>query len=109
MDALEAPTFEPRRLLPGDNELRQVQIRRLPRDALRQFEDMIYPAAKATAYSADSVPDGEMRAIEEKDSNGLKMTRWIGQECFVKVMGRPSRRVLGSLHNDGHFYNTSGR
>jgi hypothetical protein len=98
-----------KKLLPGDNELRHVQIRQLPRDVLSQFEDMIYPAARATAYSADSVPAGEMRAIQETDSNGLTMTRWIGQESFVKAMGRPGRRVLGFLHNDGHYYNTNGQ
>jgi hypothetical protein len=98
-----------KRLLPGDNELRHVQIRQLPRDALTNFENLIYPVAKATAYSADSVPHGEMRPIEEKDNNGLKMIRWIGKESFVKAMGRPGRRVLGFLHNDGHYYNPSGR
>jgi hypothetical protein len=101
--------IQAKRLLPGSNELRHIQIRQLPRDALSNFEAQIYPAARATAYSADSVPDGQMRAIEEKDSNGLKMTRWIGQECFVKAMGRPGRRVLGFLHNDGFFYNTTGQ
>jgi hypothetical protein len=79
--------IQAKKLIPGDNELRRAQIRQLPRDALRQFEDMIYPVAKATAYSADSVPRGEMRPIQETDSNGLKMTRWIGRECFVKAMG----------------------
>jgi hypothetical protein len=101
--------IQAKKLIPGDNELRHVQIRQLPRSALSQFEDMIYPAAKATAYSADSVPAGEMRAIQETDGNGLKMIRWIGAECFVKSMGRPGRRVLGFLHNDGHYYNTNGR
>jgi hypothetical protein len=101
--------IQAKRLIPGDNELRHIQVRQLPRDALRQFEDMIYPVARSTAYSADSVPDGQMRAIEERDSNGLKMTRWIGKESFVKAMGRPGRRVLGFLHNDGHFYNTNGQ
>ena len=101
--------IQAKKLLPGSNELRHVQVRQLPRDALSNFEDQIYPAAHATAYSADSVPDGQMRAIEEKDSNGLKMTRWVGKESFVKAMGRPGRRVLGSLHNDGHYYNTNGQ
>jgi hypothetical protein len=101
--------IQAKKLLPGDNELRHVQIRQLPSDALRQFEDMIYPAARAAAYSADSVPDGQMRAIEETDKNGLKMTRWIGKESFVKAMGRPGRRVLSFLHNDGFFYNTNGQ
>lgn len=83
-----------KKLLPGDNRLRHVQIRQLPREALSQFEDMIYPAARAEAWKADSVPAGEMRRVEERDSNGMKIVRWIGKESFVKSMGRPGRRVV---------------
>jgi hypothetical protein len=98
-----------KKLIPGDNELRHVQVRQLPRDALAQFEDMIYPTCRSTAYSADSVPDGEMRQVVERDSNGLKMIRWIGKESFVKQMGRPCRRVLtfntpqGPMDASGRF------
>jgi hypothetical protein len=98
-----------KKLIPGSNELRHVQVRQLPREALSAFEDQIYPAARATAYSADSVPAGEMRKVEEKDSNGMTMIRWIGQESFVKAMGRPGRRVLGFRFPDGTFRNTNGR
>ncbi|HEY3623881.1 MAG TPA: hypothetical protein VGL12_16095, partial [Roseiarcus sp.] len=97
-----------KKLIPGDNELRHVQVRRLPREALNQFEDMIYPAARATAYSADSVPDGEMRKVEERDSNGLKMIRWIGKVSFVKAMGRPGRHVL-SFNTPSGPVDASGR
>ena len=97
-----------KKLIPGDNELRHVQVRQLPREALSQFENMIYPVAKATAYSADSVPDGQMRAIEEKDSNGLKMIRWIGKVSFVKGMGRPGRRVASFNTSNGPM-NASGQ
>jgi hypothetical protein len=82
-----------KKLLPGDNRLRHVQIRALPREALSRFEDMIYPAARAEAWRPDSVPNGEMRRVEEVDSNGMKMIRWVGKESFVKAMGRPGRRV----------------
>jgi hypothetical protein len=70
---------------------------------------MIYPAARATAFSADSVPDGQMRAVEKRDSNGQKIIEWIGKTSFIKDMTRPGRRVLGFLSGDGHYYNTSGR
>jgi hypothetical protein len=75
--------IQAKKLLPGDNELRHVQVRQLPRDALGQFENLIYPAAKAEAHKSTSVPDGEMRRVVEIDSNGLKMVSWIGQRSFV--------------------------
>jgi hypothetical protein len=97
-----------KKLIPGSNELRHVQVRQLPREALSAFEDEIYPAARATAYSADSVPAGEMRAIQERDKNGLTMIRWIGQESFVKAMGRPGRRVV-SFNTPNGPMDASGR
>jgi hypothetical protein len=97
-----------KKLLPGDNRLRHVQIRQLPREALSQFEDMIYPAARAEAWKSDSVPRGQMRRVEEVDSNGMKMVRWIGQECFVKQMGRPGRRVVSFNTSNGPM-DASGR
>jgi hypothetical protein len=41
------------------------------------------------------VPPGELRKIEELDQYGqLKFIRGIGQDCFVKQMMRPGRRVV---------------
>jgi hypothetical protein len=45
--------IQAKKLLPGTNRLRHVTIRQLPSSALGKFEDLIYPAAKAEAYSAD--------------------------------------------------------
>ena len=98
-----------KRLLPGSNELRHVKIWDLPHSALSRFEDMIYPAARATAYSADSVPDGEMRQIHKPTANGSEITEWVGRESFVKAMGRPGRRVVGFRYPDGSYRNTNGR
>jgi hypothetical protein len=97
-----------KRLLPGDNRLRHVQVRQLPHSALGQFEDMIFAAAKAEAFRPDSVPEGEMRRVEERDSNGLKMIRWIGKVSFVKAMGRPGRRVVSFNTSQGPV-DASGR
>ena len=92
-----------KKLLPGDNQLRHVQVRQLPRHALGQFEDLIYPAAKAEAYRPDSVPRGELRRVVKPTANGQDIIEWIGQESFVKNMGRPGRRVAGFLYPDGHY------
>jgi hypothetical protein len=75
--------IQAKKLLPGDNDLRHVQFRSLPSEALGQFENLIYPAAKAEAFKSSSVPAGDMRRVVEVDSNGMKMVRWIGQRSFV--------------------------
>jgi hypothetical protein len=80
-----------KRLLPGDNELRHVQVRQLPSSALGQFEDLIYPAARAEAYNATSVSPGDMRKVVEIDGNGLKIVRWIGQRSFTDQFMQPGR------------------
>jgi hypothetical protein len=80
-----------KRLLPGDNELRHVQVRQLPSSALGQFEDLIYPAARAEAYNATSVSPGEMRKVTEIDGNGMKVVKWIGQRSFTDQFLQPGR------------------
>jgi hypothetical protein len=98
-----------KRLLPGDNELRRVQVRQLPRSALSQFEDMIFAAAKAEAFRPDSVPDGEMRKVVRPTANGSEIIEWVGKTSFVKAMGRPGRKVLsfntaaGPMDSSGRF------
>jgi hypothetical protein len=98
-----------KKLLPGYNELRHIQIRQLRSDALTQFENLIYPAAKAEAFKADSVPDGEMRKIHKPTANGHEITEWIGKESFVKDMSVPPRRVVtfnttsGPMSANGQF------
>jgi hypothetical protein len=83
-----------KRLLPGTNKLRHVKIWDLPRSALSNFEDQIYPAARATAFDSSSVPDGELRKVVKPTANGHSIIEWIGNESFVKSIGRPGRRVV---------------
>jgi len=97
-----------KRLLPDDHELRNIQIRKMPTDVLNVFEPQILQACKAEAYNASSVPPGEMRRVVEVDSNGMKIVKWIGQESFVKDMGRPGRRVTSFRTSQG-FVDGSGR
>ena len=93
--------IQAKKLLPGTNKLRHVTICQLPSSALGKFEDLIYSAAKAEAYFADSVPDGEMRRVTERDSNGLMMTRWVGQHSFVRDFTRPGR--LARIRDPSQF------
>jgi hypothetical protein len=83
--------------LPPNHELYQVQMRALPADALAGFEEMLLPACKVAAFDPTTVPRGEMREVVKTDANGLKVRHFIGQDCFVKQMGRPGRRVKSFL------------
>jgi hypothetical protein len=97
-----------KRLLPEGHELKQVQFRALDNDVLNNFEPQLIKDCGAAAYRADSVPLGQTRRVEEVDTNGHKSVRYIGQECFVKDMTPPVRRVVGFYTPHG-VYNTSGR
>jgi hypothetical protein len=59
-------------------------------------------------HNPNNVPKGEFRAIKKTDSNGTKFIEFIGQDCFVKFMGIPGRRVVG-FRTDQGYMNTSGR
>src|SRR5215472_14883906 len=84
--------------LPQDHELYRIQFRGLPADVLNPFEAQLLSAAVVEANNPIHVPPGELRKIEELDEYGkLKTIRWIGQESFVKAMGRRGRRVKSFL------------
>ena len=85
-----------RTFLPQNHQLYRVQYRGLEADALQVFEPQLLNACVTEANNPIHVPPGELRKIEELDEYGkLKTIRWIGQESFVKQMGRPGRRVVG--------------
>jgi hypothetical protein len=85
-----------RTFLPQNHDLYQVQYRRLPPDALQVFEPQLLKAVVQEANNPIHVPPGELRKIEEMDEYGkVRSIRWIGQDCFVKQMMRPGRRVTG--------------
>jgi len=87
-----------RTLLPQVHELYKVNYRGLPADVLNPFEAQLLSAVVVEANNPIHVPVGELRKIEELDEYGkLKTIRWIGQESFVKQMGRPGRRVTSFL------------
>jgi hypothetical protein len=94
-----------KKLLPRGHELRKVKIYELRNDALDVLEPQLLKACRSEAYSADSVPPGELRRVVEIDQGGTKMVRWIGQQSFVKEIGRAGRRVVSFMHK----YDASGR
>jgi hypothetical protein len=87
-----------RTFLPPAHDLYQVQFRQLKADALGIFEPQLLTACVTEANNPVHVPLGELRKVEELDEFGkLKTIKWIGQESFVKAMGRPGRRVKSFL------------
>jgi hypothetical protein len=97
-----------KRLLPDDHNLRKIQIRRMDDNVLNVFEGQLLKACRTEAYNPKTVPVGEFRRVVEIDNNGLKIVKFIGQQSFVKEMGRPGRRVV-SFRTDQGFVDASGR
>ena len=87
-----------RTFLPQTHPLYEVQFRQLKADALGVLEPQLLQARVVEANNPVHVPAGELRKVEELDEYGkLKTIRWVGQESFVKAMGRPGRRVTSFL------------
>jgi hypothetical protein len=87
-----------RTFLPQNHDLYQVQFRQLKADALQVLEPQLLSAVVVEANNPAHVPPGELRKVEELDQYGqLKTIKFIGQESFVKAMGRPGRRVKSFL------------
>jgi hypothetical protein len=71
--------------------------RRTVRQGKKPWATGTIAACKVEAFNPATVPRGEMREIVKTDANGLKVRHFIGQDCFVKQMGRPGRRVKSFL------------
>ncbi len=79
----------------ANHPLYKINMRGLPDDALPQFETQVLNAVPAEEYNPLNVPIGEIKQIDVLDEGGRLMRRdFVGQECFVKDMGRPGRRVV---------------
>ena len=95
--------------IPTNHDLYKVQMRGLPDDVLAGFEQMLLPACRTEAFNPLTVPKGEIRELHKiHPQSGHKMNIFIGQESFVKQMGRPGRRVVGFKTDQGYM-NTNGR
>src|SRR5262245_56417692 len=56
-----------KKMLPGNHELRKVQIRQLKNDALDVLEPQLLQACRREAYNPNSVSPGEFRRVVEID------------------------------------------
>jgi hypothetical protein len=71
-----------------------VKLSILPDEAFGIAENQIYADAASAAANPVDLEPGELREVTKTDPRtGLKTTVFYGNECFVKQMGRPGRRV----------------
>jgi hypothetical protein len=98
VDAYRRETYRQlkRTYLPPVHELAQVNYRGLRADALDVFGPQLLKACVQEYRNPAHLAPGELRAIEVRDpqTGRVQHREWIGQESFVKAMGRPGRRVV---------------
>jgi hypothetical protein len=64
------------------------------------MEPDLLAAVQVEAWNPCHVPPGELRERKIMDEYGkVKEIRFIGQESFVKQMGRAGRRVISFMNN----------
>jgi hypothetical protein len=93
--------------LPEDHQLRRITYRRLDTAIFDNFESQLLQEVQRAAYDATYVPPGQFRKVTEIAADGMKVVKWIGQQSFVKDMGRPGRRVVSFQTPNGRV-NASG-
>jgi hypothetical protein len=76
------------------NDLRNLQLKRMPADIFERFEGQVYQAAAAAAERNDTVPPGETRMIRRTDpQTGATMTLFYGQRSFIEDFKGPAFRA----------------
>jgi hypothetical protein len=93
----EQCVFLKKEFLPRNHALYKPQYRSIRDDSatLNAFVPQLLNAVVAEAFNPLHVPKGEIKEIVRIQPNGQKMHEFIGQDSFVKEMGRPGRRVRG--------------
>jgi len=106
-------TFK-RTYLTPDQDLYKVDYRRLVSeghlDVFNNFERQLIPACREGAFNPLTVPKGDIRAIPKRDgfTGTISEIVHIGQDSFVKFMGRPGRRVQAFRTPTDHSGNKVG-
>jgi hypothetical protein len=76
------------------NDLRNLQLRRMPLDVFERFEPQIYDACAKAVARNDTVPAGETRMIRRTDpQTGATMTLFYGQRSFIEDFKAPAFRA----------------
>ena len=88
-----------------NHDLYKVNMRGLTGQALDNIEPMVLQAAVDEYWNPRNVPLGEIHERKRYDDLGrLQSIDFLGQESFVKFMGRPGRRVTGCRTDQGFVH-----
>ena len=92
-----------------NHELSKVDYRALKSDALAVIEAQVLAAVRTERVNPRNVPLGQIKPIKVLDQYGrTQMTKFIGQESFVKQLNRAGRRVLSFTAGDRVYDATKG-
>lgn len=73
-----------------------VKMSELPDSAFRNAKEQIYADAMRAAENPPDLGEGELRRRDVVDKEtGARRIEWLGNESFIKALGRPARRVAG--------------
>jgi hypothetical protein len=76
------------------NDLRNLQLRRMPPDIFAGFEGQIYDACAKAVARNDTVPVGETRMVRRTDpQTGATMNLFYGQRSFIEDLKAPAFRA----------------
>jgi hypothetical protein len=96
-------------LLPQNHQYAKMDWKTLPYEAVKNFETEMLQACVDEYRNPANVRKGELRMITGTDpQTGMKFNKFYGQDCFVKFLGRPGRRVV-SFYSPHGPVDASGR
>jgi hypothetical protein len=94
-----------KKLLPDGHELRKLKYWDLDDTAFEVFEPQLLKALPQERRRNDTVPyDAPLREVIERDANGLKIVKFIGQRSFVHDFKSPTRRAHIFDYTTRSFY-----
>jgi hypothetical protein len=77
-----------------NHELGRINMRGLSGEVIETLRPQVLQAAEQEYWNPRNVPAGQIQERRRyNDFGGLEAIEFLGQECFVKQMGRPGRRV----------------
>jgi hypothetical protein len=87
--------------LPQNHQYAKIDYRNLDFDVFKNFEPQLLQHVVVEYQNPNNVPAGSFREIKRQTANGQTYSDFVGQDCFVKFMGRPGRRVASFWTEQG--------
>jgi hypothetical protein len=96
------------RFLPPDHDLKHVlderaDDERTDKHMVGIFFPQIMAAVKKAVKCVDTVPEGSLRPIVERDMGGREIVSYVGRRPFTDNHHQPNRRVVAFVDRHGDF------